>query len=67
MKRLVAKDALDLLYKGVINTSADLEKQENKWINHCIYVGIAAGRIASKLGLDSDYAQALGYVHDIGR
>lgn len=67
MSKLSAKDALDLLFKGVIFTSADLEKPENKWVKHCIYVGLGAGRIAAKLGLDSDYAQALGYVHDIGR
>ena len=45
----------------------DLEKPENKWIKHCIYVGTGAGRIADALELDSDYAQALGYIHDIGR
>lgn len=67
MSKLSAKDALDLLFKSVIHNSSDLEKPENKWVKHCIYVGIGAGRIAAKLGIDSDYAQALGYVHDIGR
>ncbi len=67
MEKMTAKEALDLLFKSVIFTSEDLKKPENKWVKHCIYVGIGAGRIASKLGLDSDYAQALGYVHDIGR
>ncbi len=67
MEKMTAKEALDLLFKSVIFTSEDLNKPENKWVKHCIYVGIGAGRIASRLGLDSDYAQALGYVHDIGR
>lgn len=67
MSKLSAKDALDLLFKSVIHNSADLEKFENRWVKHCIYVGVGAGRIAAKLGIDSDYAQALGYVHDIGR
>lgn len=67
MENLSAKNALDLLFKSVIHNSADLEKPENKWVKHCIYVGVGAGRIAAKLGIDSDYAQALGYVHDIGR
>ncbi len=67
MEKLSAKEALDLLFKSVIHDSSDLDKDENKWVKHCIYVGVGAGRIASRLGLDSDYAQALGYVHDIGR
>ena len=67
MEKLTAKNALDLLIKSVIHNSYDLDKPENKWVKHCIYVGVGAGRIAAKLGIDSDYAQALGYVHDIGR
>lgn len=67
MGKLKAKEALDLLFKSVIHNSADLEKPENKWVKHCIYVGVGAGRIAAKLGIDVDYAQTLGYVHDIGR
>jgi putative nucleotidyltransferase with HDIG domain len=67
MEKLTAKNALDLLFKSVIHNSYDLDKPENKWVKHCIYVGVGAGRIAAKLGIDSDYAQALGYVHDIGR
>ena len=67
MEKLTAKNALDLLFKGVINSADDLEKFDNRWVKHCIYVGLGAGRIAAKLGIDSDYAIALGYVHDIGR
>lgn len=67
MERLNSKTALDLLLKDVIHDSKELAEDRNKWVRHCIYVGIGAGRIATKLGVDGDYAQALGYVHDIGR
>ncbi len=67
MSKLNSKEALDLLLKDVIIKKSDLEKDENRWVKHCIYVAIAAGRIAFKLGIDVDYAISLGYVHDIGR
>lgn len=64
---LNSKTAYQLLIKDIITTEADFKEDKNRWILHCIYSGIAAGRIADKLGLDSDYAKALGYIHDIGR
>lgn len=67
MTKLNSQAALELLISGVIHSKEDLEKDENKWVKHCIFVAIAAGRIAERLNLDSDYAIALGYVHDIGR
>ena len=67
MQKLTADTALELLLKDVISNSNELKEDKNKWVKHCIYVGIGAGRIASQLGLDSDYAIALGYIHDIGR
>lgn len=67
MKKLMAKDAYQLLIEGVIQTEDDLLKLENRWILHCLYVGLASKRIAERLKLDDDYAEALGYVHDIGR
>ena len=67
MDKLTAKKAYELLVEGVIEELADLQKSENKWILHCIFTGLAAERIAAKLNLDSDYAKALGFVHDIGR
>lgn len=67
MKKLSSEDAYNLLIKDVINCEEDYYKPENRWVWHCIYVGEAAGRIASKLGLDEAKARALGYVHDIGR
>lgn len=67
MEKITSKIALDLLFKDVISNSGDLAKDENRWVRHCLFVGIGSGRIAEKLGLDSDYATALGYIHDIGR
>lgn len=67
MEILNSQTALDLLFKDVIIKKEDLSLDKNRWVRHCIYVGIAAGRIAEKLGLDGDYAIALGYIHDIGR
>ena len=52
MKKLSSDDALCLLEKDVISCEEDYFKPENKWLWHCIYVGEAAGRIASKLGLN---------------
>lgn len=61
-----SKMALTILLQN-IRSFADLEKYENRWIKHCLYVGQAAGRIARRLNLDSDYATAIGFMHDIGR
>lgn len=38
-----------------------------RWIEHSKRVGEAASRIAEKLGLESEKAKALGYIHDIGK
>lgn len=67
MENLTSSDAYKLLTEGIIHVDEDLIKDENRWIRHCIYVGIGAKRIADKLGLDRDYAMALGLIHDIGR
>ncbi len=66
-KTIDSKKAYRLLTERIIREESDLKESKNRWILHCIYSGIAAGRIAKKLGLDSDYAMALGYIHDIGR
>lgn len=58
--------ALTILLQNIRSIS-DLEKDENRWIMHSLYVGQAAGKIAKKLGLNVDYATAIGYMHDIGR
>ncbi len=58
--------ALELLLKNV-NDIKDLSKNENRWILHSIYTGLAARRIAHELKLDEDLALSIGYLHDIGR
>ncbi len=67
MKKLDSQIALELLLKDVILNKSDLNEDKNRWVKHCIYVGVAAGRIAERLNLDVDYAISLGYIHDIGR
>ena len=58
--------ALSILLQN-IKEKNDLKKDENKWILHSIYTGIAAKRIAKSLNLSDDYASSIGYLHDIGR
>lgn len=65
--KLTSKSALELLKSGVISSDDELSDDKNKWILHSICVGDTAGIIASALGIDADYARALGYIHDIGR
>ena len=62
-----ASKAYELLIEDVIYTKEDLKKTENKWILHCVFTAIASQRIAERLGLDSNKAMAMGYLHDIGR
>ncbi|MBE6151312.1 MAG: HDIG domain-containing protein [Firmicutes bacterium] len=67
MEKLTSKKAYEILTKDVINDVDDLVKPENKWVHHCIFVSLAAERIARYLNLDSDYAKSLALIHDIGR
>ena len=65
MKKITEQEALDLLFS---NTNIkDLNKPENRWIKHSIFVGLAARRIAEQLNLNDTYALIIGYLHDIGR
>ncbi len=66
-KKLNSQTAYELLTEGIITNERDLSEDKNRWIMHCIYTGIAAGRIVERLQCDADYAKALGYIHDIGR
>lgn len=64
--KLTSEEAREILEK------ARLEVKDNKWIEHSIFVGQAAGRIAKALNekghkVDIDKAIAIGYVHDIGK
>lgn len=67
IKKLTPNDAYNLLIKDIIEETNDLNKDENRWIKHSLYVGIGARRIAKKLNLDENLAEVLGYIHDIGR
>ena len=58
--------ALTILLQNIRDIN-DLDKDENKWIMHSLYVGQASGKIAKQLGLDVDFATTIGYMHDIGR
>lgn len=59
--KLTKEKAYELLIK-------DLDSPEEKgYVTHCVYVGNLAGMIAEEIGLDSEYATILGYLHDIGR
>ncbi len=45
---------------------------DDRWINHCLFVGDSAGRIAQALNkkgcnVDIDKTITLGYLHDIGK
>lgn len=64
--KLTSKEALKLL------ESEELNSMEKRWIEHCISVGNAAGRIANALvnkgiDIDVDKTITLGYIHDIGK
>ncbi len=61
-----SKKALEILLQNIKNIN-DLQKPENRWILHSIYVGLASRRIAQELKLDEDFALTIGYMHDIGR
>ncbi len=64
--KLTSKEAKELLesYRG--------KTKYDKWIDHCIYVGDTAGKIAKALtkkgyNVDVEKTITLGYVHDIGK
>lgn len=59
--KLTKEKAFELLCLGLENPN------EIMYVSHCRYVGNLAGLIAKELGLDSEYATTLGYLHDIGR
>ena len=59
--KLTSRDAIKMLEDSKTNTKRD------GWIEHSICVGNAAGKIAEALKLDNDFAQTLGYIHDIGK
>ncbi len=58
--------ALTILFQN-IRDIRELMNNDNKWIMHSLYVGQAASTIAKRLNLNADYAETIGYMHDIGR
>lgn len=64
--RLTSKDARNLLEEERKKSNDD------RWIEHCLCVGNAAGKIAEALNekgynIDIDKTITLGYLHDIGK
>ena len=64
--RLTSKDASNLLEEERKKSNDD------RWIEHCLCVGNAAGKIAEALNekgynIDIDKTITLGYLHDIGK
>lgn len=64
--KLTSKEAKNILENARINF------EDQRWIDHSLRVGEAAGRIASALKknnieVDPEKAETLGYVHDIGK
>lgn len=59
--KLDRKQACGLLISGLP------DPRSVRYVMHSIYVGELAGLIACRMGLDAEYAEVLGYLHDIGR
>lgn len=64
--KLTSKEAKRLLEQQKINA------MDSRWIQHCISVGNAGGKIANALlhkgiNIDVDKTITLGYLHDIGK
>lgn len=59
--KLTSEKALEML------ENAKGKSPDDGWIYHSICVGNTAFRIAEALGLDSEKAKTLGYIHDIGK
>ncbi len=60
-RSLTVPEAYALLTEGLENP------ESLGYVTHCRYVGRLAGMIAGELGLDPEYAEVLGTLHDIGR
>ena len=58
--KLTSKQALEYLQEAE-------QLNPGRWIEHSRKVGEASRRIAEKLDLDTEKAETLGYIHDIGK
>lgn len=64
--KLTSKEARNILENARKHT------EEDRWIDHCIYVGNTGAKIAEALNekghnVDAEKTRTLGYVHDIGK
>lgn len=67
MEKMNSKVALELLLKDVINDPSELALDKNRWVRHCIYVGIAAGRIARAINDNREnYSYFKDYIDEYG-
>lgn len=67
MERMNAEVALNLLLRDVISDPSEIALDKNRWVRHCLYVGIAAGRIARAINANSDnYAYFKDYIEKYG-
>lgn len=67
MEKMNAKEALNLLIKDVISNPSEVSLYENRWLRHCLYVGVAAGRIARAINENSEhYAYFKDYIAEHG-
>lgn len=67
MKKMNSQVALNLLLKDVINDSKEIALDQNRWVRHCLYVGVAAGRIARAINENSEnYAYFKDYIAENG-
>ncbi|MCX4364192.1 MAG: hypothetical protein OSJ70_00265 [Bacilli bacterium] len=68
MEQMNAKVALNLLLKDVIDDPRELDLDKNRWVRHCLYVGIAAGRIVRTINANSEhYAYFKEYIAQNGK
>jgi len=67
MEHMNAQVALNLLLKDVINDPSEITLDKNRWVRHCLYVVIAAGRIARAINANSEhYAYFKEYIAEHG-
>lgn len=67
MKKLDSKEALSLLFDGVIENPKELSLDKNRWVRHSIYVGIAAGRIVRAINNNyANYTYFKEYLDEFG-
>lgn len=64
MKKIDIEKALNLLIRYLIYEKEDLLMTENRWVKHCLFVGIAAGRLAATLNDNRDLRKAFSCMQE---